>query len=499
MTKLQRLIRRPADERGFTLIELLVVIIILGILAAVVVFAVSGVGDKGKSSAVAIDARTLRTAEEAYCAQNGRYADGSTLVAEGFLSDEPEYHSVGAQNTGFGTCNGWTYSVLPTSAADADSGKWTLANTSPYGQGALKRLPDGRVVHLACNDQFCGGGGTATAIWDPDDGQWTTGDSTSSNPTGAAATKYAFSVVLTENCGSNCGKIFVDMEQGWHLFDPDALPGTQWENLGTTPYSNFTFNIQRLFQFADVPSTPVNECGANCGKVLIITSEQVGAQLYDPEVSGPAAFTSFSYGTFPGSSLDDSMLLPDGRVLLVGRAPMGVQAAALMDPVTLQLSTAGTPLFIHNAGVGAPMVLPNGEVLVAGSSNSGTILDWEIYTPQPGGPGSWRQPASPTGCFTPPAPARRCSPMVSLPDGRVLASGATEDSPMEPGVQTVSAWLFDPTTEAWSQTADKPAARLLFSVLLDPRTGPCGAYCNKVLTHYGLPGFIPSVTAYYTP
>ncbi|MGQ0743822.1 MAG: type II secretion system protein [Acidimicrobiales bacterium] len=47
------------------LTELLVVIIILGILAAVVEFAVGGWGDKGQSSALRIDARTIATAQEA--------------------------------------------------------------------------------------------------------------------------------------------------------------------------------------------------------------------------------------------------------------------------------------------------------------------------------------------------------------------------------------------------------------------------------------------------
>ena len=57
-------------ERGFTLVELLVVIVILGVLAAVVVFAVSGITDKGKSSACKIEVRTVNTAIQAFNAKS---------------------------------------------------------------------------------------------------------------------------------------------------------------------------------------------------------------------------------------------------------------------------------------------------------------------------------------------------------------------------------------------------------------------------------------------
>ncbi|MGW5532330.1 type II secretion system protein, partial [Streptomyces xanthochromogenes] len=42
---------RARRQDGFTLIELLVVIVILGVLAAIVVFSVRGIGDKGHKSA----------------------------------------------------------------------------------------------------------------------------------------------------------------------------------------------------------------------------------------------------------------------------------------------------------------------------------------------------------------------------------------------------------------------------------------------------------------
>jgi prepilin-type N-terminal cleavage/methylation domain-containing protein len=73
-------------DKGFTLVELLIVIVILGILATVTVFAVSGITSKGKTSACQSDATTIQTAEEAYNANNGTYTTSQTaLVSAGLM------------------------------------------------------------------------------------------------------------------------------------------------------------------------------------------------------------------------------------------------------------------------------------------------------------------------------------------------------------------------------------------------------------------------------
>ena len=57
-------------DGGFSLIELLVVVLILGILATIVVFAVRGTTDDAESTACAADRRALAMAGEAYFAKN---------------------------------------------------------------------------------------------------------------------------------------------------------------------------------------------------------------------------------------------------------------------------------------------------------------------------------------------------------------------------------------------------------------------------------------------
>jgi prepilin-type N-terminal cleavage/methylation domain-containing protein len=91
---------RPADrDTGFTLTELLVVIAILGILAAVVVFAVGGINNDSQNSACAADRSALQNAQEAYYPQNHAYAaNGAALVTAKFLRSDSKWYQT--DNTG---------------------------------------------------------------------------------------------------------------------------------------------------------------------------------------------------------------------------------------------------------------------------------------------------------------------------------------------------------------------------------------------------------------
>lgn len=112
---IDRLQAARREDRGFTLIELLIVIIILGVLAAVVVFSVRGITNNSEEAACKTEVRTVETAVEAAYAELGNYpADVDALVAGGFLRAAPDGATTGSNITGASTINATTGALSPT-------------------------------------------------------------------------------------------------------------------------------------------------------------------------------------------------------------------------------------------------------------------------------------------------------------------------------------------------------------------------------------------------
>ncbi len=78
-----------ANESGFTLIELLIVIVVLGILAAIVVFSLTGVSGQSKQAACTSDAKSVEIAADAYMAANSGSVPSLADLTPSYLHSLP--------------------------------------------------------------------------------------------------------------------------------------------------------------------------------------------------------------------------------------------------------------------------------------------------------------------------------------------------------------------------------------------------------------------------
>jgi prepilin-type N-terminal cleavage/methylation domain-containing protein len=117
--------RRPTQQ-GFTLIELLVVIAVLAILAAIVIFNVVGVANKGTNSSACTDQKSVQTAVDAALNDGVAIApDGSgNMTPADWNNLVPTYLHTGPPGSGLAGAPATYGNIAPT---------WTLTSTGPNG------------------------------------------------------------------------------------------------------------------------------------------------------------------------------------------------------------------------------------------------------------------------------------------------------------------------------------------------------------------------------
>jgi len=137
--------QRDAGEiDGFTLLEVLIVIVVLGILAAVVIFALGGISGKTAVAACEADGATISTAMSIFKNQNqnvavttagllnGTTANGNSSYIQSWPNNTPHYAfalSTGAGAPGNATApNQLEVSIIPAGNVNAA----TLTDYNPY-------------------------------------------------------------------------------------------------------------------------------------------------------------------------------------------------------------------------------------------------------------------------------------------------------------------------------------------------------------------------------
>jgi prepilin-type N-terminal cleavage/methylation domain-containing protein len=100
-------IKKMQKDRGFTIVELLIVIVIIGILAALVIVAYSGIQARANTTKAQTNAKAVLGKAEAYAADNsGVYPTTTALFAGSVVAKLPSGVSLLTGTTALSATNG---------------------------------------------------------------------------------------------------------------------------------------------------------------------------------------------------------------------------------------------------------------------------------------------------------------------------------------------------------------------------------------------------------
>jgi general secretion pathway protein G len=195
-------------DKGLTLIELLIVIVILGVLAGIVLFAVGAFNNRGELASCRSDVKAVEVAVEAFRANEGRYPTNLNELtgSEAYLRELPNTTpstgvywvtydqstgQVGGVLNGGNVCAGELIAAGPTATTTT-----TTTTTGPPGGGP-------------------GGGGTTTTTAPGGGGTTTTttpggGTTTTTTPPGGGPGSTGQPVLVSDNCGGFLCEVLID-------------------------------------------------------------------------------------------------------------------------------------------------------------------------------------------------------------------------------------------------------------------------------------------------
>jgi Galactose oxidase, central domain/Kelch motif len=307
------------------------------------------------------------------------------------------------------------------------AGTWTQAQalSTARQQHTATVLQDGRVL-VAGGLQVAGGAASALAsaeVYDPGSGAWTAAGSLAAGRARHTATLLLSGKVLVVG-GQNQGGPLASAE----LYDPAS---NHWSPAGQLQTARYGHDAVRLTN----------------GKVLVVGGRaSVSAPISSTELYDPAT-NSWSAGPNLSVARSDltATLLDDGRVLVAGgdasasSSPAPQKAGDLIDPTgktLMQTVSMGSARADHTA-----TLLDDGRVLVTGGTSATPRA--EVFAPAAG---TWSPVA-------PPSAVRRYPAALLLPSGQVLVAGGADSSAL------ASAELYNPVTNTWSATPNMGSAR----------------------------------------
>jgi uncharacterized protein YjbI with pentapeptide repeats len=193
------------------------------------------------------------------------------------------------------------------------------------------------------------------------------------------------------------------------------------------------------------------------GRVLLVGGSSSNGNVATAEIYDPVSGTFSATGSMAQvRAYPTAVLLADGRVLVSGgfSASVALSSAEIYDPGTGLFTATGS--LNQGRGRNTITLLPNGKVLVAGGRNAqgsvfATLASAEIFDPLAN---------SGVGAFTLTGnmnSARDVATATLLSNGTVLLAGGFTGG--NPGPAVSSADIFDPATGVFTPTGSMSAAR----------------------------------------